>query len=304
MGVYDVVIIGSGPAGLTAGLYTARAGLKTLILENEGFGGYLVNIDLIENYPGFTEGIRGNELAHGMMKQAMSYGAEFQLAEVMGLELGEDPKVVKTIQGNYSGKAIIIAGGSHPKKLGISGEEEFVGKGVAYCAVCDGGSFANKVVAVAGGGDAGITEGLYLSRIASKVIIIELMPELSVTEVLRKRALANLKIEIRCGTKIKAIVGDGQVKGLELLDVKTGQESTLEVDGVFVRIGLEPNSDYLKGVLPLDSDGQILVNDELETRVPGCFAAGDIRHNSKRQVVTAAGDGATAALSTSRFLMT
>ena len=138
MEVYDVVIIGSGPAGLTAGLYTARAGLQTIILENEKLGGYLVNIDLIENYPGFTEGIRGNELAHGMMKQAMSYGVEFQLTEVVGLELGEDPKVVKTIQGDYSGKAIIIAGGSHPKKLGITGEEDFIGKGVAYCAVCEG----------------------------------------------------------------------------------------------------------------------------------------------------------------------
>ena len=153
MGVYDVVIIGSGPAGLTAGLYTARAGLKALILENKGFGGYLVNIDMIENYPGFSEGIRGNELAHGMMKQSMSYGVEFQLAEAIGLELGGDPKVVKTIQGDYLGKVIIIAGGSHPKKLDVPGEEEFVGKGVAYCAVCEGGSFGNKVVAVAGGGE-------------------------------------------------------------------------------------------------------------------------------------------------------
>ncbi len=303
MGVYDVCIIGSGPAGLTAGLYTARAGLKTLILENKGFGGYLVNIDLIENYPGFSEGIRGNELAHGMMKQAMSYGVEFQLKEVTGLDVWGDHKVVRTTRGNYSARAIIIASGSHPKKLHVLGEEEFAGRGVAYCAVCDAGSFNNKVVAVAGGGDAGITEALYLSRIASKVIIIELMPELPATEVLRKRALANPKIEIRCGTKIKAIVGDDQVKGLELLDVEAGQESTLEVDGVFVHIGLEPNSDYLKGVLPLDSDGQILVNDEMETQVLGCFAAGDIRHNSKRQVITATGDGATAALSASRFLI-
>jgi len=311
MEVYDVVIIGSGPAGLTAGLYTARAGLQTIILENEKLGGYLVNIDLIENYPGFTEGIRGNELAHGMMKQAMSYGVEFQLTEVVGLELGEDPKVVKTIQGDYSGKAIIIAGGSHPKKLGITGEEDFIGKGVAYCAVCEGGSFANKVVAVAGGGDAGITEGLYLTRIASKVIIIEIMPELSATQVLRKRALANPKIEIRCGTKIKTIVGDSQVKGLELLDVKTGQESTLEVDGVFVHIGLEPNTKYLRremgergwSIIPLDTNGYVLVNDKMATEIPGVFAAGDTRHNSACQIATAVGDGATAALSAIQFLM-
>jgi len=309
--VYDVVIIGSGPAGLTAGLYTARAGLQTIILENEKLGGYLVNIDLVENYPGFVEGIRGNELAQGMMNQAMSYGVEFQLAEVIGLELGRDPKVVKTIQGDYLGKVIIIAGGSHPKKLDVPGEEEFVGKGVAYCAVCEGGSFGNKVVAVAGGGDAGITEGLYLTRIASKVIIIEIMPELNATEVLRKRASASSKIEIRCGTKIKAIVGDGQVKGLELLDVKTGQESTLEVDGVFVHIGLEPNTKYLRremgkrgwNIIPLDMNGYVLVNDKMATKIPGVFAAGDTRHNSACQIATAVGDGATAALSAIQFLL-
>lgn len=299
---YDVVIIGSGPAGFTAGIYAARAGLTTVILENEGFGGYLVNIDTIENYPGFSEAVSGNDLSRSMMKQAMSYGVKFQLAEALGLELLENHNLVKTTQGDYLGKAIIIATGSHPKRLGVPGEEEFVGRGVAYCAVCDGGYFVNQVVAVIGGGDSGITEGLYLSRIASKVIIIELMPELTATEVLRKRALDNPTIEIRCGTKVKSIVGDEQVKGLELLDTKTGQEGTLEVDGVFVNVGLEPNSDYLKGILPMDRGGQVLVNDKMETQVPGCFAAGDVRHNSPRQVITAAGDGATAALSANRFL--
>jgi thioredoxin reductase (NADPH) len=303
MKIYDVVIIGSGPAGLTAGLYTARAGLKTLILENQGFGGYLVNIDLIENYPGFSEGIRGNDLARSMMKQAMAYGVEFQLVEATGLEIREDYKVVKAIEGEYWGKTIIVAGGSHPKKLGVPGEAEFASKGVAYCAVCEGGSFSNKVVAVAGGGDAGITEGLYLSRIASRIIIIEMMLKLTATDVLQKRALNNPKIEVRCGTKIKAILGDGWVKEVKLLDVKTGQESSLEVQGVFIHIGLEPNSGYLKGALPLDSNGQVLVNDKMEAQVPGCFAAGDIRCNSSRQVITAAGDGATAALSASKFLM-
>jgi len=304
MQIYDVVIIGSGPAGLTAGLYTTRAGLKTVILEREAFGGYLVNIDLVENYPGFAEGIPGNELARSIMKQAMNYGLEFQLTEVTGLEIEEDHKVVKTAHGDYFGKTVIITSGSHPKKLGVPDEEKFIGRGVAYCAVCDGGSFANKVVAVAGGGDAGITGGLYLTRIANRVIIVELMPECSATDILLKRAQANSKIEIKCGTKIKSIVAENHVTALELIDVKTGQESTLEVDGVFVYVGLEPNSDYLKDILPLDSAGQILVNDKMETQVPGCFAAGDVRHNSDRQIVTAAGDGAVAALSASRFLMT
>ena len=303
METYDVIIIGSGPAGLTAGLYTARAGLRTVVLEKEHWGGLVANIDLIENYPGFSDGVRGIELTQSMMKQAMSYRVEFQLTEVTGIELNEDHKLVKTTQGNYWGKTIIVASGARPKKLGVPGEEEFKGKGVAYCALCDGDSFVNQVVAVAGGGDAGITEGLCLARLASKVIIIELMPQLTATDILQRRALANVKMEIHRGTKIKAVVGDSRVRGLELLDVRTGRVSTLEVDGLFVYIGLEPNTDYLKGILPLDDEGQILVNERLETQVPGCFAAGDVRCNSKRQVITAAGDGATAALAAQRFLM-
>jgi len=300
--LYDVIIIGSGPAGLTAGLYTARARLSTLLLERESFGGFLPNIDRIENYPGFSEGLPGAELAQGMTSQAMDYGVEIQFAEAVEIELGEK-YLVKTTGGDYRGRAIIIAGGARHKKLGVPGEEELTGKGVAYCAVCEGGAFSNQVVAVAGGGDAGITEGLYLTRLASKVIVIEVMPQLTATKILQERALANPKIEIRCGTKIEAIAGDNHVRRLELLDVGKGQRSTLDVGGIFIHIGLEPNTDYLKGVVPLDSNGQILVNSRLETEIPGIFAAGDIQCNSKQQVVTAAGDGATAALSAERFLI-
>lgn len=303
MKIYDVIIIGSGPAGLTAGIYATRAGLTTLLLEKENFGGYVSNIDFLENYPGFSKGIRGADLAHNMVEQARNFGVEFGFGESSGVEIVQDNKVVKTIQEDFIGRTLIIASGSRHKKLNVPGENEFIGKGVAYCGVCEGGRFSNKVVAVVGGGDAGITEALYLSKMASKIIVLEAMPKLKAAEILQKRAMSNSKIEIRCKTQIKAIAGEDKVNKLEIVDSDGGKPSILNVEGVFIHIGLDPNSDFLKGALPLNSIGQILVNNELETRIPGCFAAGDVRDSSKGQVITAAGDGATAALSVINFLM-
>lgn len=300
---WDVIIIGAGPAGLTAGLYAARAGLRTLTLEKEGWGGKIANIDLIENYPGFEEGVSGAELAQKMMAQAMKVGVEFELTEVTGIELGESHKRVRTPEGDYRGRAIIIGSGTRPKKLGVPGEEEFAGRGVAYCAVCEGNSFAGGVVAVAGGGDSGVTEGLYLARLASQVIIIEQLPEITAASVLRERVAGHPKMEIRPGMKVEAIEGDIRVRRLKLVDLKTGRESVLAVDGVFVYVGLEMNTDYLKEILVLGREGQIPVSDRLETQVPGIFAAGDVRDHSKRQIITAAGDGANAALSVQRYLL-
>jgi thioredoxin reductase (NADPH) len=307
---YDVIIVGCGPAGLAAGLYAGRARLKVLLLGRESAGGGMRTIELVENYPGFPEGVSGAKLGLEMMKQAMKYGLEFKLAEVEGVELREDYKVIKaklimagqTEEVTYLAKAVIIAGGAHPKKLGVSGESQFTGKGVSYCGVCDGPQFTERVVAVAGGGDAGLTEALYLTRLASKVIVIELMPQLTASKTLQERALAKPKIEIRCGTKIEAITGHDQVKELQLLDVLTSQRTTLQVGGIVVRIGLEPNTGYLKGLLPLDSEEYVLVNEEMETAIPGVFAAGDIRHGSARQVATAVGDGVTAAISVCRLI--
>ncbi len=303
METYDIIIIGSGPAGLTAGLYTNRSKLRTLIIEKDALGGELANRDLIENYPSYPDGILGPELSSRMVSQAVNYGAEVQLGEVEQVQIDGNRKVVKTSFGEFAGKAIIIAGGAHNKKLGVPGEEEFVDKGVFYCATCDGPRFANKVVAIVGGGDSGITEGLFLARLVSKVIIIEMLPQCTATKILQDRAFSNPKIEIKCGSKIEAIIGDERVKALDLLDIQTGKKSTLEVDGVLVLIGFEPNTDYLSGIVPLDSKGHILVNEKMETEIPGVFAAGDIRHNSPMQIATAVGDGATAALSASRFLM-
>lgn len=301
-GIYDVLIIGAGPAGLTAGIYTSRSKLGTLIIEKEALGGELVNRDLIENYPGYPDGILGPELGSNMVNQAINYGAEIQLGEVEQIKIEGNHKVVKTPFEEYSGKAIIITGGAHNKKLGVSGEQEFADKGVFYCATCDGPRFANKVVAVAGAGDSGITEGLFLARLVSKVIIIEMLPQCTATKILQDRAFSNPKIEVRCGSKIEIIIGDEQVKALDLLDIQTGERSTLQVDGILVHIGVEPNTDYLNGIVPLDRQGYILVNEKMETEIPGVFAAGDIRHNSAMQIATAVGDGATAAISAGRYL--
>ncbi len=299
---YDVIIIGAGPAGLTSALYTSRAKLYTLILEKENLGGELMNRDLIENYPGFPDGILGPELGSNMLKQAKHYGAEIKLGEIKKIESKPDYKVVTTTSGNYLSRAIIIAGGARPQKLGVPGEEEFADRGVIYCATCDGYRFADKVVAVAGGGDSGITEALFLARIASRVIVIEFMPVCMANQTLMERAISNRKLEIRCGVRIESIRGSEQVGALELYNRQTGQRNVLEVDGILVHIGIKPNTDYLGDILPLNDKGQILVNEKMETPITGIFAAGDIRYNSPCQISTAVGDGATAAVSLQRQL--
>ncbi len=306
---YDVIIVGCGPAGLAAGIYAGRARLKALLLGDEAAGGPIRGYELIENYPGFPDGISGGKLGLEMMKQAMKYGLEFKPAEVEGIELQGDYKVIraKIIRGdqvNYMAKAVIIAGGAHPKKLGIPGENEFAGKGVSYCGVCDAPQFKERAVGLAGGGDAGLTEALYLTRFASEITVIEQMPELTASKILQEKVSADPKIKVCCGTRIERITGSGHVEELELLELSTSERAALQVGGVIVRIGLEPNTGYLKGLLSLDNEGFILVDEKLETAVPGIFAAGDIRHASARQIATAVGDGVTAALAAGSYIET
>ncbi|MBI4322326.1 MAG: FAD-dependent oxidoreductase [Chloroflexi bacterium] len=302
MADYDVVIIGGGPAGLTAGLYLARGKHRTILLEKESLGGYIKNVDWIENYPGFSEGVSGARLATEMVSQAARYGLKLELAEVVGIELFSSTKWVECADGRgYTAKAIIVAAGSKHKELGVPGEKALRGRGVINCALCDGGQFAEKVVAVCGGGDTGVTEALYMSKLASKVVLIA--SRLKASAILRDRALSNPKLEIHSGCRAVAIIGNGQVEGIELVEVESGRKETVKVDGVLVCAGLTPNTSFLRGIVPFDDQGQIVVGASMATEVPGIYAAGDVRCDSPRQVSAAVGDGTMAAVSAERFLM-
>jgi thioredoxin reductase (NADPH) len=298
---WDVVIIGGGPAGLTAGLYLGRAKRRTLLLDKDTAGGYIRNIELIENYPGFTNGVAGAELASRMVTQATHYGLQIENAEVTGIELFSGTRYVGCANGQgFTTNVIIIAGGSKNKKLGVPGEAELSGKGVFECAFCDGGHYTGKVVAVCGGGDAGVTEALYMAKIASKVILIEAMSALTATAVLQDRVKINPKIEVYVGTVVEAIKGKDKVEAVELASGK--KKAILRVDGVLVHVGVEPNTGYLEGIVPLDGQGQVIVNERMESQVPYVLAAGDIRSGSPRQVVAAVGDGAIAGITAERLL--
>jgi thioredoxin reductase (NADPH) len=299
---YEVVIIGGGPAGLTAGLYIARARVNSLLIEKGLVGGQIVDAEQVDNYPGFPEGISGSKLGELMHQQATKYGLKTIIAEVVGLELRQEQKVIKTTEGDFMARAVIIAGGSERHKAGIPGEQEFTGKGVSYCATCDAYFFQDKPVAVIGGGNAAITEAIHLTKFASRVTVIHRRRQLRATPILQERAFAEPKIEFRWDTVAEEILGKDFVEGVKLRQVITGEESTLDVSGVFMSIGSEPSTGYLKGLLSLDGAGYIITNDMMETEIPGIFAAGDIRHNSPRQVITAAGDGATAATYAEKFI--
>lgn len=299
---YDVIIIGGGPAGLSAGLYTSRARLKTLLIEKAIVGGQITNAERVENYPGFPDGIPGFDLGELMRKQAEGFGLEIKYAEALGLELRGSEKVVKTSDGDYMGRTVIIAGGATLQRLGIPGEERLTGKGVSYCATCDGPFFKDRVVAAVGGGDSAVEEGLLLTRFASRVIVIHRRDQLRASKILQERAFANKKMEFLWDSLVEDIQGENKVTMIKIRNVKTGQTTALEVSAVFIYVGQRPNTDYLKGLVPLDEKGCIIINERMETQIKGIFAAGDIRQNSPRQVITAAGDGVTAALSSEKFL--
>lgn len=299
---YDVIIIGGGPAGLTAGIYTARARLSTLLIEREMMGGQSANVEHIENYPGFPEGIGGFDLAQLMQKQAEKFGTTVMYGEATGLALDGDRKVVTTSEGDFEAKAVIITGAAKRRKLSVPGEAEFTGRGVSYCATCDAPLFRDQPVAVSGGGNSAITEALHLARFASKVTVIHRRDQLRATAILQQSAFAEPKINFLWDTVIEKVEGDDFVKRLRLNNVKTGTKSALEVTGLFVSVGFEPDTAHLKGLVALDNDGHIITDSEMETSVPGIFAAGDTRAKMARQVITAAGDGATAAVAAEHYL--
>jgi len=301
MAKYEITIIGGGPAGLTAGLYTSRAGLKSLLIERGVFGGQIVNAALVENYPGFPQGISGLELGSLMHQQATKYGLEIVTAEVTGIAQGQ-PYSVSTTEGSFEAAAIIIAAGSEYRKLGVLGEERLSGHGVSYCATCDGFLFRDREVAVVGGGDTAITDALELSRHATKVYVIHRRDQLRAAKLLRERAFAQPKLEFIWTTVVEEILGEKLLSGLNLRNVKTGQHSILEVAGVFVAVGLMPNSQSFFKIVDLDDAGYLITDETMATSAPGVFAAGDIRRNSPRQVSAAVGDGATAAMSAFKYI--
>jgi thioredoxin reductase (NADPH) len=272
------------------------------LIEKAMLGGQIVNAEMVENYPGFPDGISGAELVSLMEQQALKFGLETAIADVEGIEVEEDEKTVTTSEGRYRARAIIIAGGSEHSKLGVRGEEELRGRGVSYCAMCDGAFFRDRVVGVVGGGNVALNDALFLTRFASKIKVVHRRDELRATKVLQERAFGQERIEFIWDTVVDSIEGDGKVSGMRLRNVKTGEASLVDVDGVFIAVGVRPNTEYLRGLVELTAEGAIRVNEQMETGVAGVFAAGDIRAGSPRQVVCAAGDGAVAAISAERFL--
>jgi thioredoxin reductase (NADPH) len=298
----DLIIIGGGPAGLTAGLYAARSRLKTLLLEKLSPGGQVLLTDTVENYPGFPDGISGFELMDRMRRQAENFGLTIQGQEVIKLNLSPEKKEVVTDKGPLESRSLILTTGAMPRKLAIEGEDRLTGKGVSYCATCDGPFYRDREVAVIGGGDTAVEEAMYLTRFASKVHLVHRRDALRATKLLQERAFEQEKIAFVWDTIPHRILGETGVEGIELKNAKSGELSRLQVDGVFVFIGYDPNNDLVKGVLELDSYGFVVTDNDLTTSVPGVFAAGDIRSKLLRQISTAVGEGATAAFAAERYL--
>jgi thioredoxin reductase (NADPH) len=300
---YDVIIIGGGPAGLTAGLYTSRAQLKSLLVERMIMGGQVMTTTKVENYPGFPGGVDGPDLMVRFQEHCQEFGLEVEYGEVENLYEQGKEKVVVIDGKEVRARAVIIATGAEPRKLGIPGEPEFVGRGVSYCATCDGAFFRNVEIAIVGGGDTAAEEALFLTRFASKVHLIHRRDQLRATKVLQERVFAHEKIAGVWNTEVVRVEGDASgVKGLEVRDTVTGEKRPLPVDGVFVAIGVTPKAHFLADVLTLDGEGYILTDAECRTSMPGVFAAGDVRKKILKQIATAVGDGAVAAIMAEKYL--
>lgn len=300
--MYDLIIIGGGPAGLTAGLYMARARLDVALLEGLGPGGQILNTDWVENYPGFPEGISGFDLAEKMKTQAENFGLPIRNEEAVDLELTPEKKVVVTPSDRLEARTLILACGASPKKLGLEGEDIFMGKGVSYCATCDGPFYKDQEVAVIGGGDTAVEEAIFLTRFASKIHHVHRRDSLRAIKLLQDRAMAEEKIKFVWDTVPTKIFGENGVEGIELKNVKTAELSTRPVQGVFIFIGTQPNTDFLRGHVKLDENGFVTTDERMETSFPGVFAAGDIRSKPWRQIATAVGEGASASFSVEKFL--
>ena len=299
---YQLIILGGGPAGLSAGIYASRDKLNTLLIEKGMMGGLALYAESLENYPGFPQGISGMELGDAMLKQAEKFGLKTLNAEITGLEIKDGAKIVKTSEGEFTAKALIISLGSDRLHLEVPGETEFLGRGVSYCATCDAAFFRDQEVAIVGGGNSAVNEAMHLAKFASKVYIIHRRHELRATPAFVDKAKADPKISFVLGKIVQSIDGSMNVEKLSLVDAETKVPSTLPVSGIFVAVGQRPNTAFLKGIVNLDERGYIITNEKMETSVPGVFAAGDIRTNSIRQTISAAGDGSVAAVYADHYI--
>ncbi len=305
--IYDVIIIGEGPAGLSAGLYAARSRLKTLILEKEKAGGQIVSTDEVANYPGSIENATGPSLVKRMLDQAKEFGAEIKLDTVKEVELDGKIKVIRGEKEEYQAKTVIVATGAKPRKIGCPGEIELTGRGVSYCATCDAAFFEDLEVFVVGGGDSAVEEALYLTKFARKVTIIHRRDELRAAKSIQEKAFENEKVHFMWDSVVTEIKGDGIVESMVVKNVKTGEETEIFADeedgtfGIFVFVGLVPTTELFEGKLEMEN-GYIITDEDMKTNIPGVFAAGDCRKKSLRQVVTAAADGAIAAVQAEKYI--
>jgi thioredoxin reductase (NADPH) len=299
---YDIVIIGAGPAGLAAAIYGARSKLKTLIIEKLATGGQAATTDDIENYPGFPKGISGPELSAMMAEQAKRFGTERLAAKVQGLAIDGNRRIVKTNKGDFQAPVVIIASGAAPKLLGCSGELKFRACGVSYCATCDAAFYEGAQVMVVGGGDSAVEEAMYLTKFADKVTLVHRRNSLRATKIVQERAKANPKLEIVWNTVVEEIEGTDMVEQVILKDVVSGKKRSVPIDGVFIYVGIEPNTEWLDGLVETDGQGYILTDQNMRTNLPGIYAVGDIRQKLLRQVITAAADGAIAAFHAEKYI--
>ena len=292
--IYDMIVVGGGPGGYTAALYAARAGLDTVILEKLSAGGQMALTEQIDNYPGFEDGIDGFSLGEKMKRGTERFGVETKLAEVLSLDLSGTVKKAETSEGPLLARTIVLATGAGPRELGIEGEQELIGKGVNYCAACDGMFYKNKTVVIAGGGNTAAADALILSRICKKVIVVHRRDTLRATKIYHEPLMKAENVEFRWDSEIIELLHDEKVIGIRLRNVKTGEETTLACDGVFVSIGRKPSSELVKDQVEVDPAGYIIADESTRTNIPGVFAVGDVRTKALRQVVTAVADGATA----------
>ena len=292
--VYDMIVVGGGPGGYTAALYAARAGLDTLVLAKLSAGGQMALTEEIDNYPGFEEGIDGFTLAEKMQHQAERFGAKSEYAQVERMDLAAAPKVLKTSEGTFLGRTVVLATGANPRELGLSNEAALTGRGIAYCAACDGMRYKGKTVVVVGGGNSAAADAMLLSRVAKKVILVHRRDTLRATKVYHAPLMQAENIEFRWNSIVTELLHQDKLTGVKLEDVNTGEETTLPCDGVFISIGRKPATELVQGQLELDSSGYITADETTKTNLPGVYAVGDVRTKPLRQVVTAVADGATA----------